>query len=315
MKVATIVVTYNRKNLLKQNLLSLLNQSRLPDRIFVVDNASVDGTEQMVIEQFPTVTYIGLRENSGLFGGLNIGMNKAYQQGFDAVWLMDDDAIPKKDALEKLLKAIKKEIRLKNACVYCASVTKDERFFAEPVNIKTESGTQVYLEFNNELRDGIFECEWGGNVGMFIPRQIIDTVGFPRAEMYFCGEGEYISRIKQKGFSLYRYFGSIIYHEQSSRFKFISLPTGLLRFKRPFWKKHLVFIIPVWRDYYITRNKTYVYYYRYNSYLELCKYILFTFFEISAKLYYGNKKISRAFYLIKALYDGFSGNLGKIRIR
>ena len=44
MKVAAIVVTYNRKQLLKECLNAILNQTAEVERIIVINNASTDGT-------------------------------------------------------------------------------------------------------------------------------------------------------------------------------------------------------------------------------------------------------------------------------
>jgi GT2 family glycosyltransferase len=43
-KVAAVVVTYNRRDLLLESLAAVLAQSRAPDSVIVVDNASEDGT-------------------------------------------------------------------------------------------------------------------------------------------------------------------------------------------------------------------------------------------------------------------------------
>ena len=43
-KVAIIVVTYNRKKLLKKNIEALLNQNYKDFDLFIIDNASTDGT-------------------------------------------------------------------------------------------------------------------------------------------------------------------------------------------------------------------------------------------------------------------------------
>ena len=48
MKVIAVVVTYNRKGLLKECLESILNQSLSAQKIIVVDNASTDGTAEMI---------------------------------------------------------------------------------------------------------------------------------------------------------------------------------------------------------------------------------------------------------------------------
>lgn len=44
-----------------------------------------------------------LAENTGGAGGFYTGMKWAYEQGADAIWIMDDDTIPQADALQKLL--------------------------------------------------------------------------------------------------------------------------------------------------------------------------------------------------------------------
>lgn len=104
--VCAVVPTFNRKNLLTQALRGLLSQTRPLDEIAVVDNASTDGTEASISEQFGgKITYIRLPENSGSAGGFREGMKLAHQRGHDWIWCMDNDAVPLKDALEKLLEA------------------------------------------------------------------------------------------------------------------------------------------------------------------------------------------------------------------
>jgi len=46
--VIAVVVTHNRKKLLAECLSALARQSRPPDRVVVVDNASTDGTGEML---------------------------------------------------------------------------------------------------------------------------------------------------------------------------------------------------------------------------------------------------------------------------
>ena len=46
--LAAVIVTYNRKNLLAENIEMLLKQSRYIDKIFVIDNCSTDGTYEFL---------------------------------------------------------------------------------------------------------------------------------------------------------------------------------------------------------------------------------------------------------------------------
>ncbi len=103
--VCAVVVTYNRRELLRECLEAVTGQTRAPDVVLVVDNASTDGTPAMVREQFPAAELLELPTNEGSSGGFHEGMKAAAARGFDWLWVMDDDTIPYPDALEVLLDA------------------------------------------------------------------------------------------------------------------------------------------------------------------------------------------------------------------
>ena len=90
-KVCAVVVTYNRKELLRQCLHSVLQQTRPLDCILVVDNASTDGTLDLLNAEFSNVEQLKLPTNTGGAGGFKAGMQWAYCKGYEWVWVMDDD--------------------------------------------------------------------------------------------------------------------------------------------------------------------------------------------------------------------------------
>ena len=91
MKITAVVVTYNRKELLKKVILSLKEIPMLTS-VIVVNNGSTDGTEQWLAEQtgIETIT----QANVGGSGGFYTGIKHAYEQGADWIWCMDDDVFP-----------------------------------------------------------------------------------------------------------------------------------------------------------------------------------------------------------------------------
>lgn len=95
--VAAVVVTYNRKELLKEAIDALLMQSVAEADVLVVDNASTDGTKDYIADYIDQgqIIYINTGENLGGAGGFNFGMRKACEAGYKYVWIMDDDAIVK----------------------------------------------------------------------------------------------------------------------------------------------------------------------------------------------------------------------------
>lgn len=105
MKIAAVVVTYNRCDMLKQCIEKLLTQT-VPCDILVVDNDSTDETPEYLSGlRNERVSCLRMSENTGGAGGFNAGMHKAAEDGYELLWLLDDDTFPEKDALEKLTEA------------------------------------------------------------------------------------------------------------------------------------------------------------------------------------------------------------------
>lgn len=105
MKVAAVVVTYNRRELLEKTLVGLESQERPVDHIVIIDNASTDDTaDYLAAREFSVEhTVRRLATNTGGAGGFSAGVDLAYGMGFDAFWVMDDDTVPRPGALGPLV--------------------------------------------------------------------------------------------------------------------------------------------------------------------------------------------------------------------
>ena len=111
MKIAAIVVTFNRKELLKENIKCLLNQTMkdLFD-IIIIDNHSTDDTrsEINIYIKNKDIIYKDTGSNLGGAGGFQFGIKYAAEHNYDYIWVMDDDCMPTKTALEEFLNVDKK---------------------------------------------------------------------------------------------------------------------------------------------------------------------------------------------------------------
>lgn len=108
-RVTVVTVTFNRTQTLKKCIQALLNQSRPVDDIIVVDNHSNEN-ESVILRDIEAsdsrIHLLVLDENRGGAGGFEAGMKiAAAEYPADWYWLMDDDAYPRQDCLEQLLKA------------------------------------------------------------------------------------------------------------------------------------------------------------------------------------------------------------------
>lgn len=298
MKIATVIVTCNRRDMLSVLLKDLLNQSRKSDTIIVIDNGSEDGTADLVKERFPSVSLIELKQNIGLFGGLEIGINDAIQKGYEAVWLVDDDARPREDALERLLDVICSDNSLRDSVIWCANLAPESQIFTEPVGVKIDGKWEIYHELLPELQDKVYETSGGPNIGIYIPCSVIEKVGPPRGDTVFNGEQEFTYRLQRGGVKLYRCFSSIIYHKRQefSEINFMGRT------------RHVNIKVQPWATYYEFRNRIYTdLTYKRRS---VVRSLLNTALDSVIKVYMSEKKISTLVHISRAVYDGLFGKMG-----
>lgn len=101
-----VVVSYNRRDLLAECLAAVGAQTRPVDALVVVDNASTDGSADLVERDFSSADLVRLTRNTGGAGGFAAGIATALDRhAADLVWVMDDDTIPSETALSELLTA------------------------------------------------------------------------------------------------------------------------------------------------------------------------------------------------------------------
>ena len=122
--VGTIVVTYNRRNLLKDCIEALLKQNYKKQEILIIDNASTDGTKEYIDNLIDNkkVFYFNTGANLGGAGGFNYGVREALKRNYDYVWLMDDDTIAENNNALKSL--VGKASYLKDDFSFLSSIAK-----------------------------------------------------------------------------------------------------------------------------------------------------------------------------------------------
>lgn len=120
MKILAAIVTYNRAALLDRCIDGVLAQTRAADELVVIDNSSTDGTADLLLERgVTTVT----QPNCGGAGGFHRAVQYALDEGYDHVWLMDDDGYPDSAALGLLANKMKPGV----ACASSVLLRENER--------------------------------------------------------------------------------------------------------------------------------------------------------------------------------------------
>ena len=100
-RCAFIIVTYNSKNDIYDCIYSI-KKFHPESGIFVVDNNSSDGTDQL-LNDIEDINLTILPVNSGFSGGNNLAIKKAINYGFDFFFLFNPDARLTQKILDSLL--------------------------------------------------------------------------------------------------------------------------------------------------------------------------------------------------------------------
>lgn len=254
MDLSIIIVNYNTKELTKQTLQSIFKYNHnLEYEVIVVDNASTDGSVNMIRREFPQVILIESKDNLGFSKANNIGIRKAKGR---YILLLNSDTVLEDNTLEIMLefmdsnpdvgaagcKVVLPDGSLDKACkrsfptplnaLYNA--LKLDRLF--PYNKKFGEYNLTYLNENQ-----VHEVDCLVGAFMMVRRETIEEVGLLDEDFFMYGEDiDWCYRIKKSGWKIVYYpeTGIIHYKGGSSKKKNPKLIYEFHRAMYLFYKKH-----------------------------------------------------------------------------
>ncbi len=169
-KVIVIVVTYNGLNWIETCFRSLLH-STIPLKILAIDNASTDGTPNIVRAKFPTVEVIETGQNLGFGKANNIGLKRVMDENAEYAFLLNQDAWIENDTLEKLIFAHQQNpnMGILSPIEYYSENVLDRKFrvFYAPKEL-----------LNNLNISKIHSTKFINAAGWLIPRKTLETIGY-----------------------------------------------------------------------------------------------------------------------------------------
>jgi GT2 family glycosyltransferase len=206
--VSAVFVSYNRRDALRESLCRMRDESGYPQlELIVVDNASSDGTPDMLRADYPDVRLI---ESGGNLGA------PAWNQGFRVaqgkyVLILDDDAYLKPGALEQAVRAAREAD-------------------AGLVSFTIVSSYDESYRFNDEYRTGLLSF-WG--CAALVSQAALDELGGYDPNIFiWANELELTMRLLDRGYAhLYLPEAVAVHMKEPDDPKKFKLPNVLNNFR------------------------------------------------------------------------------------
>ncbi|MER3523794.1 MAG: hypothetical protein C4326_06910 [Ignavibacteria bacterium] len=202
--VSIIIVHYNGLMLLRRCLASVFAQPYRPIEVIVVDNASSDGSVEMVKNEFPAARVIALNRNTGFAEGNNIGVREAVGE---YLVLLNNDTEVDAQWLPPLLDLMQQP----RVAIAASKVLTD----GVPQAFYEMNGTINYLGYNimRQFTD-LSMVFYAGGTSLMFRRSI---AGEPFLDEYFLyHEDVYLSwRMRLRGFEVRMAQASLVHHRGS----------------------------------------------------------------------------------------------------
>ena len=305
--VCAFVLTRNRKHMLVECVRALLAQTHPVESVIVLDNASDDGTEDHLraegLLDEPRIRFERREQNTGGAGGYREGVRLGIDAGADWIWLMDDDAEPRYDALELLLAAPPAgdpaTVALGTAVVN-PDGSVDPQHRCRMARFVVPLPTEVYRPGHYE------EVDCASFVGLLMRTDAARAAGLPLAE-FFLGydDAEYSLRLRRRG--------AIRLVPESEMLHKIPIGGGSAGRRARFWNRILgqTYVAApwesYWKDLYRVRNFMWIKH-RSGGGVSLPEFALLTGGYVAKALLYDPRPLRRIPWIVRFAWKGRRGD-------
>ncbi|EFK37857.1 dTDP-Rha:alpha-D-GlcNAc-pyrophosphate polyprenol, alpha-3-L-rhamnosyltransferase [Chryseobacterium gleum] len=197
--IHVIIVTYNAMKW-AERCFSSLRTSSVPVKCIVIDNGSTDGTQEYIKTYFPEVDFTQSPQNLGFGKANNTGIEKAYKEGADFFYLMNQDAWIYPDSFQKLLDVYnaypdKNQLGILSPIHMDGSEKKLDIFFERYLARNTPDNRIFSDSFTNSLKD-YYEIDFVNAAHWLLPKATIEEIGgFNPYFFHYSEDYEYVQRI------------------------------------------------------------------------------------------------------------------------
>jgi GT2 family glycosyltransferase len=217
-KASVIVLAWNGAAYLEPCLLAVLAQDYADFEVIVVDNASTDGSAELVAERFPEVRLIRNAHNLGFSGGNNVGLQAATG---DVMVVLNQDTVVQPGWLAALVGAFEDPAVGLAGCKILYPDGKTIQHAGGYLLWPIAEGKHYGIgELDRGQYDQAREVEYLTGAAMAIRRTVFERVG-GFDEQFFPGyyeDGDLCLRARQAGFKVVYWPTAVVHHHEGGSY-------------------------------------------------------------------------------------------------
>lgn len=237
-KVSIVIVTWNAKDFLKQCLYSIHRETKnLPFEIMVVDNASTDGTSEMVKKEFSEVELIENEKNLGFAKANNMAIRKILdEKKSDYILLLNSDTVIQEQAIERMILYLENNPSVgavapalilpdrrfqTGAAGYLPSALTGFNYFFFLFKLFPENSKALFIEqsYFSKKKEPV-NVDWLSGACLAIKREIVEKVGLMNeAYFFYLDDIDWGRRMKQSNVLLHYLSGINVLHFHGITYK------------------------------------------------------------------------------------------------
>lgn len=217
--VSIIILNWNSHQDTIECVESCLALDYTPYEIVLVDNASADGSEDILRKAFPRLKLIQTGINLGYAGGNNIGIRHALEKNADYIWLLNNDTVVTPQALKVLIAHAESNPAVGLVGSKILSYSEPSRLLSAGGRVDMRTGLTEHIGFGCEDTgqfDQPLDTGYLTGCSLLAKRKVIEDIGFMN-ESYFLyfEETEWCVKAIRRGYRLMYAPASVVYHKES----------------------------------------------------------------------------------------------------
>jgi len=217
-KIFIIILNWNSADFTIECIKSLAKLTYPSYEIVIVDNGSTDGSDEVIKDIFPKITFLRTAVNKGFSGANNIGINFALEHGAEYIWLLNNDTTVDPDALTYLVDFALSDTKIGMVGSKIFFYDEPELLWYAGGNFDVEQGGITscigWGQRDTGQFDHIADVDYVSGCSLLIKKCVIEKIGLMPEEYYiYFEETDWNYQTQKAGFRTVVAQKSIVWHK------------------------------------------------------------------------------------------------------